>query len=149
MAFERTTTNLPGIRGIALPKEIGEAAALILTALFVLVAFQLRGGRSLAALGQGSVASSPTLYLHGRSLALPGFLSLRAGFFWLALLVPTTTGLDQLLWLVLVGCLAAAFVPALRDTPESADARWQPLGSGEEPWRAGRGSGAGRSRRPT
>jgi hypothetical protein len=134
IAFQDSLTHVPQIRGVPVSRYIGAIPALILGGLFVLLAFRLRAGRSLAALGQASVAVSPTLYLHGVTLSLPSFLSLRAGFFWLAILVGASSSLVDSLWVVMVVCLVAAYVPVLRHAPGSADATWQPLGPKPEPW---------------
>jgi glycosyl transferase family 87 len=135
-AFQETLRFVPAIQGVPISRAIGELAALGLAAALVIVGFLVRRGTSLATFGLASVAASPTLYLHGLTLALPGFLRFRAAAFWLAILIATTTGLFESLWLVLVFCGIASFVPALRHQPGSWDAPWQPLGDAEEPWAA-------------
>jgi hypothetical protein len=134
VAFQQSTVNLPGIRGFAISRSIGEVAALLLVVALIAASLRLRGGASLANLGLASVAASPTLYLHGLTLALPGLLQLRAAVFWVALLVAVTAGFQSFLWVVLaIGALASG-VPLLRHRPGSSEAAWQPLGASAGPW---------------
>ncbi|HLY13060.1 MAG TPA: glycosyltransferase 87 family protein [Candidatus Limnocylindrales bacterium] len=136
LAFQRTTVNIPGIRGLALSRWIGELLALTLAV--AIAGISLWAGRraSLANLGLAGVAVSPTLYLHGLTLALPGFLQLRAAVFWLLLIGTFSTGLKGWLWLILLVAALAPVIPQLRHQPSEAESDWQPLGRSDGPWPA-------------
>lgn len=100
----------------------------------VAIGFRVRRGASLADLGLASVTVSPTLYLHGVTLALAGVLQLRAAAFWLALLLAVMSGYQGFLWVVLIVGALASLVPLLRHDAGSAEAAWQPLGAMAGPW---------------
>jgi hypothetical protein len=143
LAFQQSTVNFPAIRSLAISRSVGEMAALGLAAAMVAISFRVRRGSSLADLGLASVTVSPTLYLHGLTLALAGLLQLRAAAFWLALLVAVMSGYHDFLGVVLVIGALASVVPLLRHDPGSAEAVWQPLGARAGPWSNAPGGGLG------
>jgi hypothetical protein len=134
IAFQQSTVNVSGIRGLAISRYLGELGALALAGAMVAVSFYVRGGASLADLGLASVSVSPTLYLHGLTLALPGFLQLRAAALWLVLLASVTGGFASSVWIILAAGALASLVPFLRHHAGTAEAAWQPLGAVAGPW---------------
>jgi hypothetical protein len=134
VAFEQSTINVPGIRGLAISRSIGQIAAVGMTVAIVVLSLRLKPRASLASLGLASVTVAPSLYLHGLTLALPGLLAFRAWVFWLAMLVAVVPGVQGYLWLVIVITSVASVVPLLRHDGRSVEAAWQPLGVTDGPW---------------
>lgn len=133
-AFQQTIVNVPSMGGPSLARFNGQLVAVLVGGAIALSALWLRPRPALASLGLATVALSPTLYVHGLTLAWAGLLRLRAPLFWLALCL-TINGRFQAQLVLPLGIAAiAAFVPALRHDPAGASARWQPLGRADDIW---------------
>jgi hypothetical protein len=120
---------------LGLERSFPQPLAVGLAVAAVAVAFVARGKESLARFGVATVVASPSVYLHGTTVALPAILSLRPALTWLVVgftsFVPPTP-----FWPALGIVAASWFVPALRRTREDAvaAAEMDPLGRLEGPW---------------
>jgi hypothetical protein len=71
-----------GMLGASLTRYL-PAAVVILTAIVAIaIALRGRGRNALGRFGLASIVGSPTLYIHGFGLLLPGALALRPDLFW-------------------------------------------------------------------
>jgi hypothetical protein len=130
-AFAQTAAQIRPVEGMALTRYFGPTAAIAIAVILLAIALLRRGRDSLAMLGLASIASSPTLYLHGLTPSLPSLLRLRGAGFWFLLAVTASFGQH---WWLLVGILVAApLIPVLIDTRQ-ADATIHPIGAGLQPW---------------
>jgi hypothetical protein len=130
-AFAQTAAQIRPVEGMALTRYVGPTDAIAIAMILIAFALGRRGRDSLAVLGLASIASSPTLYLHGLTPSLPSLLRLRGAGFWFVLAVTASFG--QHWWLLVVILVAAPLIPILVDT-EQADAAIHPIGAGLQPW---------------
>ena len=132
LAFAQTAGLHPSLEGLALARYAGAAAAAILAAGAVIIALTRRGRDGLAALGLGAVVASPTLYLHGLTLSLPGFLRLRGAALWFLIAVTASFTHGQVWWLVVAVLLLAPAFPWVL-VQRQADGVIHPLGPRPDP----------------
>jgi len=120
---------------LGLARFVPQSVAWGLAALAILAALAVAGRASLARFGVATVVASPSLYLHGATWALPGFLSLRPWAMWLAFgitsFVPATP-----FWAAIALAVASWFVPWFRRGVADAQAAepMDPLGAADGPW---------------
>jgi hypothetical protein len=140
--FEQTADRF-GMLGASLTRYLPTVVVLLVSVVALGVAL-LRGGRNgLARFGLASIVASPTLYIHGFGLVLPGAMTLRPEIFWFVSaivawdiwgLLPVSGG-----W-VAVAIVAAALIHSSDDdlsgpvdlTEEAADLH--PAGAGRQVW---------------
>jgi hypothetical protein len=80
--FEQTLDRFPALRGHSLAIYFPTALVILLGLGAISVAL-LRGGRNgLARFGLASIVASPTLYVHGFGLLLPGAMALSPDILW-------------------------------------------------------------------
>ena len=113
--FARSQASLPDLYGIALPRFVGPAAALVI-GLVVLAGALVVGGRAgLARLGMATPALSPSVFAHGLLVSLPALGYLRPAALWVAvgaMAFAATAGS----WIGPALSVASWFLPVLRRT---------------------------------
>jgi hypothetical protein len=156
--FQASTVKLPDIKGMALQRYLPATVAVAVAIGAVVIGLLARGRQGLARLGIAAIVASPTLYVHGLALALPGILMLDSAAVWGVLAVSVWVGwvgLAATLAVLVAGLtrrgladIAAAGPEAgtrapVHDPIDSVDVLVHPLGSLDEPWPDAPGSPAG------
>jgi hypothetical protein len=127
-AFAQTAANIRPIEGLALTRYVGPFIAIVLAVVVLAFALARRGLDSLATLGLASIATSPTLYLHGLTPALPALLRLRGAALWFALAMTASFIRGRDWWLVLGILVVAPLLPVVVDVGQT-DQTVHPIGS--------------------
>jgi len=133
-AFAESAARYPSMRGQALNRLLPTPLIILLTIGGVALAFWRSGRVSLAVLGLASLPASPTLYIHGFNVALPGLLSLRAWPFWLGMTAMAGTRNIGAWWVFLLVAGGAHVLIGLRHRPDQAEAAAHPLARLDAPW---------------
>ena len=138
-AFEQTVREFRPLEGLALQRYLPQGLAIAVAVGATVGALLATGRMGLARFGIVAIISSPTVYIHGLSLMLPGVLWLDTTSLWLVLgLTPLGFGA----WIAvaftavalvfgLTRSASASSLPAAEQTDGGA---MHPLGSTLEPW---------------
>jgi hypothetical protein len=136
--FQTTTDRFPGAKGVSLTRWLPGFAFIAISAAAVVIALLGRGRNGLARLGLASVVASPTLYLHGLTVLLPGALALAPDMLWFVLALGPWIGSGLSAWIgVVIVAVALIARPAddlaIVQLPES-EADLHPAGSVGTVW---------------
>ncbi|MGZ3585855.1 MAG: glycosyltransferase 87 family protein [Candidatus Limnocylindrales bacterium] len=136
LAFSQTAQRFTSVQGQALDRFVGAPIILVVTLAAVAAGLWLRGRASLAALGLASLPASPTLYIHGFSIAMPAILRLRALPLWIGMTFMASPRNQGTWWVFLLVAGLAPFVRAVRRAPGDPSDAPHPLAAEPMPWPA-------------
>lgn len=109
--FQATAQAYPTVISHALWRFLPSAIVVMLSIAAVLIGLRRSGTPGLARLGVASVVASPSLYIHGLIVLVPGLLELPATFLWFALSV-ASLGIWAP-WLAVICASVGLIVPAI------------------------------------
>jgi Glycosyltransferase family 87 len=100
--YQTSTDRFPAMKGFSLTRWLPVFAFITISAGAVVIALLGRGRNGLARLGLASVVASPTLYLHGLTVLLPGVLALPPDMLWFVLALGPWIGSGVSAWIGVV-----------------------------------------------